>query len=317
VYAAPWLAACMLFTARRQTRLGLAAFSIVTMLIAFLFGGLGEPNLLAAIIILAGIALVMAAWRVRRAGAWMASGAALLGCIVSLGVMLASPGNAVRAGEFEQMPVFQAGIHSLQHGGAVLIASTLLFSPVAAVTAFLGTALIVYHAAGEIRLPPRRLKQVMAGAPALAFFAVAASVFPAFYALSLPPPGRLIVIPLAIWMTALAVLGGCIALLARRGRPAAVPGPRWLIAHGAALVCAVLLLLPPLRLLPVMQIFAEAWDTRDALIKQQRAEGHENIQVEPLAIDIAAATGLEYIGEDKDFWVNLCAADYSITRNDV
>lgn len=313
IYAAaaatlPFLAALLLRGARlRWQGARLAAGALAAMLLCVYAAGFTEPH---AAVQLGGLALALLALsvlRVRNHAARVLLAASLLATIVATVVMVAAPGNAIRASHFQQQPLTTAAVNAVIHAAAFAAASMLNFSPMSALAAVIVPALLLSVADGQ---PPTLSRRAalpgMAACLLIGLVLISGFMLPGFYATSQPPPARSYIIPQFIWMGALVGAGLFTGLWLRRSLRRR-PTLRLAGVFVGALAAVALCLHAASFAGPLSQ-HAAAWDSRDATIRAAVAGGATEMVVPPLALDLAANVGLETIGPDAEGWINQCAA---------
>ncbi len=285
-------------------------------LLAFFAGGFSETYLVLQTALLGGALLVVllnkpaAAWR--RPAAW-AVGAALIGTLISLAVVLLSPGNAVRRALMPTPPGLAALIR-------MDLTSTFLFVYIALknhafqfLLASLAPMLLGYGYFASVksgRLKPSSLILGLLLTPVLAVMAIAAVMAPASYAQSAYPDGRVLIIPTFILTLLLAAEGVLLGVsLSQLHHWADEKVPIHLQLFSAALAFGILLY--PLydarksyRLIPEFRAEAQAWDERDASIRQARLDGAGQV----VAVSLEAPAGMSELQTDPVDWVNTCVA---------
>lgn len=314
-----YIPALILYATRRQMR-GLSRALAVAALVALSFAAaaFSEPYAAAQTLAMVVAFLVsIAAFKTYRHHAPLLTFAALCGSIAAVTVLLLAPGNTVRQTNFERASsLVEAGIESLIHSAAFMVASVVSFSPGGALAAVIFPALLVYRlsAAEHLSLIIRRRLRIVALAAVLTAFAlIAAFMLPGIYATQMPPPARAYIIPQGILIICLSAAGIFAGFYVRKTLHI-VNKPLKAIVVGAVLLAVllgpILTVTRQLPLIPLLSTFAHEWDMRDQMIREAAVRGETDVRVPPFTVDIAEAVGLLTIGADPAFWVNVCAAQY-------
>ncbi len=288
---------------------------IIGALLAFIVGSFAEPvvtfELMALLLLFAGFWAFM---RTNRA-VQIVLAAQIIGAIIALVLMVASPGNAIREVNFEASPSF---IHTILFSFVDGISYLLLFAPTLALGAVLGSVglaalLAIYTPSRLNAFSPSRLLLILLAWLIVNVIISAAFMAPGIYATNAPPPARsLIVIQFnaAIFYAGVGYLAGII--LRRQMRPKQPDGWRPL---GIAMA-VVLLLIAPLgttltfsREAQVYAQFSREWDRDDQLLRTANADSGV-VSLPPFTVDVARGLGLDSLSTDPAGWVNQCVAEY-------
>jgi hypothetical protein len=286
-------------------------------LLAFFAGGLSETYLaLQCSILGASLAFVLLhnADAARRRPAVWAVGAALVGSLVSLAVVLLSPGNAVRQAAMPAHPGLLALVRMDLTSTFLFVYISLKNSAFQFLVAMLGPLFAVYGhfvgATNAARLRPSSLILALLVVPLAGCLAIAAVMLPASYAQSSYPDGRVLIVAsfvLALMLVAVGSLLGTILSQLHRWAEETVPVTLRLLSA----FLAVAVLLYPLydayksyRLIPAFRADALAWDARDGHILQARLAGESQI----VATSLEAPSGMSELRTDPSDWVNSCMA---------
>jgi hypothetical protein len=314
-----YIPALILFGLRRNAA-GVRRLVIIgaIFVLSFLAGAFSEPY--AAAQGLAFASALIAIISVRRSPkhpAFLLVGAALAGANVAIIILLAAPGNAVRQSSFQQASsLFTAGIDALIHAAAFIVASVTSFSPGGALAALFFPALLAYSgltAEALERITRRQLRIWITLSFAVGFALIAAFMFPAMYATSVPPPARGYIIPQFFLICSFATAGFLIGIYARKTMPhPSLTAQRLVVVFAVIALIAgpVLTAVRAVALFAPLSTFAAEFDQRDAGIRAVAASGETSIAIPAYTIDVAERVGLETIGDDPTFWVNACAARY-------
>jgi len=316
VVFAPYLTAFLL----REIRLAFQAMPSpwiypLVFILGFLFGGFSETTNAVQIILL--VLALFSAWK------WMGSPArpaalrllawSLGGALLALAVMFFSPGNERRLGT--PPPEFHILIlRAFRHAVEFVLASTTVV-PLPMFLSIVIPFLIFYgfYARSASPLPDSRVKLVKIAltlTPALVYLLIAASFAPSEYAQSYPI-GRAR-FPAQFLLTAgLMLEGSGLGILLSQWRPRLTRAlPIGLIA---SIMLAVLAFYPVRsawltlqRDLPLYAERAEAWDARDAQIRQLKAQGETDLVVK----HFGGFQGVKEWEVYPEHWVNRCVAKY-------
>ncbi|GAP17280.1 DUF6056 family protein, partial [Levilinea saccharolytica] len=258
--------------------------------------------------------------RARRAllsAAW----AGLLGGGLALGIILASPGNAVRRGALPEPPGLIRLVTFSIRNAAYIMGKYFLWTPGWAalsvgVPLAAGWAFGAGHAQGarggrlSWRLPWVQAAGVMLTA---AFGLMVAACAPVVYSLNAYPDDRVIFLPLFFWIAALTASSAWVGNSLRQMRFLS----RWSVhphsAQAAAgLALAGLMLAAGVtawrtaQAAPEYRQYAQDWDRRDAELRALSQSGVEEITV----VGLPSRFGVADLQESPDHWVNRCMAEY-------
>ena len=284
---------------------------------AFFAGGFSETYLVLQIsVILFGLLMVflLAKGVSRRKWVPMLS-AALIGSLLSLAVVLASPGNTVRQAAMPPPPGLFVWVKMVLLHTFLFMYRVLDANPFQFLLAVLTPLLLVYgHYSVRMinRRQPSHLVLLFLALPPAGFLLVSAVMAPAAYVQSSYPDGRVLIEAGYVMALMLVFIGALIGfVLGQLHRWAEEPVPNILKAWAALLALA--LLLYPLyaarknaALLPEFQDRAASWDTRDARIRAARQDGEFVVIVK----GFNAPGGLAEFQVDPADWVNQCAASF-------
>jgi hypothetical protein len=290
---------------------------VVCFIMAFFAGGFSETylvlqislfslGLIAALFFLKGVA--------RRS--WVLILAAVLaGSMLSLLVILFSPGNAVRQVAMPPPPGLLAWIKMIMLHAFLFMYRVLAENPIQVLLTLIIPFLLIYgfYSNKDVpRLKPPFLISLLLIAPILGFLMIAAVMAPAAYAQSSYPDGRVLV-EAGFLMTTLLIFMGVLTgiIFSQLHVWAKESVPPYL--QGLVAVIAIILLLYPLydarkntTLLPEYRASAASWDKRDARIRAARTSGKLRVMVKGLN----APGGLAEFQINPGDWVNQCAASF-------
>lgn len=315
----PYILALILFGRRsRASGVRRAAIAAMIFTLAFAAGAFSEPYAAAQGLAFAGALIaVLGVTRSAKHPASLLVGAALVGSVVAVIVLLASPGNAIRQASFQRAPsLVSSAPDALTHAAAFMVASVASFSPGGALAALFFPALVAFwHVPAQLleAIPRRRLRIAAMASILAGLVLIAAFMFPAMYATSLPPPSRAYTIPQFILVCSFAAAGWLIGMYARKTIRHPSPAARIAVSAFAVLLLGigpVLTTVQALTLTAPLSTFAAEFDQREQFIHAAKTEGETRLVVAPFTVDIAERVGLETIGDDPAFWVNDCAAQY-------
>jgi MFS family permease len=310
----PYVAALTLAAMRHEWRgWRLYGAALVNLALAFFAAAFSEPYAAVqfAALILA-LAAVFVFWRRKAAPVRVMLIAAIIGTVLAIIVILLAPGNAVRQTNFERSPVPTAALAALEHGAAFLVASTLSFSPLGALSALSAAGLLGFLLAPVMTVTRRQLRIGMIIAFIAGYLLISAFMFIGFFAASQPPPARAYIIPQAVWITTLGAIGFQAGWYISNWRQV-----NRIFVRVAGIVAVIVIVIAPLvltnnalALLSPMTTYAREWEARDSLARQAAANGETQVVLPPYTMDLGARVGLESLTDDPSFWINTCAATY-------
>lgn len=305
------------FSAQAQSGRVHRAGWVACALAAFLAGGFSETYLTLQISVgLLGLIIVLflAKGSSRRNWLLMLS-AVLIGSLLSLAVVLASPGNAVRQAAMPPPPGILSWIKMILLHAFLFMYRVLDANPFQFFLAFLIPLLLVYgYYANKSpdRWQPSMLFGMLFIAPAVGFILVAAVMAPAAYVQSSYPDDRVLVEAGFVLSVMLVFIGALVGVIFRQlhlwAGEAVPPYLQILVA-----MFAIVLLLYPLydarkntALLPEFQARAASWDARDGRIRAARQSGEFVVIVK----GFNAPGNLAEFQVDPGDWVNQCASSF-------
>jgi hypothetical protein len=292
---------------------GLAACAVL----AFIAGGFSETYLTLQIsLALLGLILILLLAKGPSRRNWLVMIlAVLIGSLLSLAVVLASPGNAVRQAAMPPPPDLLSWIKMILLHTFLFMYRVLDANPFQCLLALLIPLLLIYgYYANKSsnRWRPSLLIMMLFLAPVVGFVLVTAVMAPAAYVQSSYPDDRVLVdagFVMAVMMIFTGALVGLIFSQFHLWAEDVVP----VHLHALAAVFAAILLLYPLydagkntTLLPEFQARAASWDARDAKIRAARKSGELSVVVK----GYNAPGGLFEFNIDSGDWVNQCAASF-------
>lgn len=240
---------------------------------------------------------------------------ATIASLIAIVVLVVAPGNAVRQTSFERSDsLIGAGIEAFIHALAFMVASLVGFSPGSTFAILVISVLIAWQFSSTPLLWSRPVRGLLILMPlGITFILIAAFMFPAMYAMRVPPPSRAYILAQFIIVCALAATGYLLGLATQR-RWQKASSRRTLVFSGlvaAAIVLSpVLILARTVNLVPLLSTFAADFDQREQTIYDAVEQGETHLTVAPLRVDVAVSTGLDTIGTNPSEWVNGCAAQY-------
>jgi hypothetical protein len=291
-------------------------------LVAFLAGGFSETYLTLQIsIALLGLIFVLSLIKGPSRRNWLLMlSAVLLGSLLSLAVVLASPGNAVRQAAMPPAPGLLMWIKMVLLHTFLFMYRELAANPLLILLGIIIPMVLVYgfYATKDMtRWKPSFLILALFFAPAVGVLLVAAIMAPAAYVQSSYPDGRVLVeagFVLILMLIAMGVLVGLIFNQFHRWADESVPSSLQVFT---AIIAIILLLYPVYdarknsSLIPEYQSTAYSWDRQDARIRSAKLTGEVDIQVKGLN---APGDLLEIKADSRD-WVNRCAASFYDVRS--
>lgn len=285
--------------------------------VAFFAGGFSETYLVLQISIFL-LGLIAALLLVRDASRrnWISMFAAvLIGSMLSLAIVLTSPGNAVRQAAMPPPPGLLSWVRMVILHAFLFIYRLLAANPFQMLLAVLIPMLLVYgyYANKSMsRWQPSLLVLMLLLLPALGFVLVSAVMAPAAYVQSSYPDDRVLVeagFIMAVILISLGALTGVIFSQLHLWAGEDVPS----YLESLVALLAIILLLYPLydarknsSLLSEYQARAVSWDARDTKIRASRQSGELTVVVK----GFNAPGSLFEFNVNPDDWVNQCAASF-------
>jgi hypothetical protein len=304
---------------RHPTWGGSAACAIL----AFFAGGFSETYVTLQTGLLA-LALVFVWLTIRppsRRNSRMLVGAALVGSLLALLVIVISPGNAVRLSAMPVRPHLFPFLRMAVTNAILFIYIFLKNFAFQEILALLVPLLILYtlHARDKNlpRLRPSSLTTALFLTPIVGALLILAVCMPSTFAESSYPEARVLIEARFILVALTIIEGVLIGLsLSQLHQWAQEPAPRFLQWFAAILF--LLLCLYPLydarktiKEIPVYQGRAETWDARDALIRASLEQGVLDVNIkDSQAYSFDEFRGLSDLTLDSKNWVNQCAASF-------
>jgi hypothetical protein len=297
----------------RAHRGGLVACAVL----AFFAGGLSETYLVLQLsITLLGLVAVLLLVKDTSRRRWLlAISAVLIGSLLSLAVVLASPGNAVRQAAMPPPPGLLAWIKMILLHAFLFMYRLLDANPFQFLLAVLIPSLLVYgYYANKStsRLRPSLLFMTLLLAPVVGFVLVAAVMAPAAYVQSSYPDDRVLVEAGFLMAVMLVFFGALVGMIFRQLHLWAEEAIPFYLQIMVALFAVVLLLYPlydarkNIALFPKFQARAASWDSRDARIRAARQSGEFVNAVK----GFNAPGNLAEFQVDPGDWVNQCASSF-------
>ncbi len=290
-------------------------------MLAFLGGGLSETYLAFQISLL-GLALLLLLvlnnreWR--KLGI-KPVGSALIGSLLSLVIVLAAPGNAVRQAAMPAHPAFMEFVKMVATNTFLFIYISMKNNAFQMLLAFFAPLMFVYFSGlrGSPTIRPSSIVLVVLLSPVIVLISVAAVMAPAAYAQSSYPDGRVLMEAAFILVLFLAVEGSLLGFLLNQLHDLAGETVPLKLRFLSAVFVLVMLGYPlydaykSYRAIPEYQAYAAAWDARDAQIKAASLADITQVQ----ATSLEAPGQLAEISTDPHFWVNNCVAYfYALTE---
>jgi hypothetical protein len=303
-----------------------AAVSIgLGLILAFISGGFAEifDATQAALLALALVISLVLSDRKTRARLSPLLGAALLGAVVALILVVTAPGNQIRQEATGQTSNLARVIPLALRGGAIFMRDFLVQNRWWA----LGAVLVPFLAGWWLDPAPAALRSrigwrgLWAQAwfrglillPLSALLLAVAACAPSAYALNSYPDERSIFIPRAVLVTAMVISGALLAVGLRRLNW--LPHPALHLTLGRALPLVILMaallaggssLWSTFQQAPEFQSYAQSWDKRDGILLAGRQQGLTEITV----VGLHARFGIGDLRVEPDYWINGCMAGY-------
>ena len=207
-------------------------------------GGCSETGVLMQLVV---CAIAFAAWRRKPMLA------AFLGSLVSLAIMAAAPGNAVRKAAYPPIPPLGRLIEITAGDARAFFLDTFAAAGIVLLFVFLASALFA----------PRVSRRLLIVTILSAVACVFVTFTPAEATILMALPQRARVVPYALLVAAVAAFGAAVPLRERGSGPLAA----------ALMITAILPLITAVQMareIPPAQTFARGWDRFDAFLRKQR-----------------------------------------------
>jgi hypothetical protein len=236
---------------------------------------------------------------------------ALAGILVAMIIMILSPGNAVRLATMPATPGLLRLIYLSFRFAAGFVVNTIETVPLPVAISFI-FAFALALLANWKEIHPRNWRWLFWAIPVSAFLLVVAVCAPSAYAESAYAEARAF-LP-ARWILTLAGIAW-FYLLGMVYQNWRYRNPNFQIKKMQSFVAFVIVMLCfyPMRgalltlsYIPETQARAQAWDTRAAAIKQEKAAGKQELEVK--ALDSYGR--IRELSNNPKLWVNKCAAVY-------
>ncbi len=292
-------------------------------LLAFFAGGFSETFVTLQTGLLA-LALIFVWLTIRppsRRNSRMLVGAALVGSLLAMLVIVISPGNAVRLSAMPVRPHLFPFLRMSVTNAILFIYIFLKNFAFQEILALLVPLLIVYALyAVDKNLPRLRPSSLTTGlflTPVVGALLILAVCMPSTFAESSYPEAR-VLIEARFIMVALTIIEGVLIgmSLSQLHQWAQEPAPRFL-QWFTAILFLVLCLYPLYDArkvfleIPVYQGRAAAWDARDAFIRASLEQGVLDVNIkDSQAYSFDEFSGLSDLTSDSKNWVNQCAASF-------
>jgi hypothetical protein len=291
--------------------------------LAFLAGGFSETyvTLQTGLLALALIGVWLTIRPPSRRNSRMLVGAALVGSLLALLVVVSAPGNAVRLAAMPARPHLFPLIRMAVTNSILFIYISLKDYALQNILAVLTSMLITYalyaRDKGLPKLQPSSLILALFLAPIVGAMLILAVCTPSAFAESSYPEARVLIEARFIMVALTLIEGALIGMtLSQLHQWAQEPAPRLLQLFAAVLF--LLLSLYPLydarktyTEIPVYQSRAAAWDAHDTLIRASLQQGVLDVNIqESQARSFDEFSGLLDLTSDPENWVNQCAASF-------
>jgi hypothetical protein len=283
-------------------------------LFSFFAGGFSETNAALQITLLVlGLAGILVYGRKmgpanRSHALWIG---ALVGAFAAIGVILLSPGNAIRMSQMPEPPGFFRWLYlSFRYAlGFVYngLVGTILPRGFSFLFGLAGTLIFVWKG-----IRAKSIIWSLLAIPAAVFLLAAAVCAPSAYAQSAYPENRALT-GINLILTAGVILEGCMLGVLFQiwmvKQPIITSAVKHNLAVGAVLLLSGYLIYGGIQVLKgaaYYQTRAAAWDTRAAQIEEFRLSGDTS----PVVTALDSTNGVAELSSDPYNWVNLCAATY-------
>jgi len=252
-------------------------------------------------------------------GWWLTLITAALASLTALIILVIAPGNSVRQTFFVAAPSpLTALVQSVQYA-LIFTASAINFNPPGVIMAILvGIAIpgVVQHKSiqrGDTHASQwtrRKYLMLMVLYITAWLLVCTAFMFPGLYATQMPPPGRSFAIIMWVYMPWWVGLGALLRLSLWGNARLNAGVERWnmRLVRLAVVVHAVWAVNEAILPVTYSLSYGAEWDARAATLTTATAT--DDIIVVPLPHELATIRGLDTIGADSSFWVNICAARY-------
>jgi hypothetical protein len=286
---------------------GLAAWwaILLSAAVTFVAGGLSETYLIPQNVAVTLALMVSFGWDRIERGAWLPLrprtlhlGAALLGGVLALLMIVVAPSTASRVGgtPADLWLALSASIAT----GYFQVVRLLRFFPF---TVALSVAVPALLSGSPCRIGLRWFAVVTA----LVCVTLPFCYFPSFYAQNGNPPARSLIVPGAILIAYLVFVGFSVQpLLAEH-----LPEARRSIVLAALALVPVGIALTTFPDQPTAAQYATLFDAEDQQIRASRDAGQTDVTVSPLPPNL----GEDFVTDDRDNWFNICVARYYGVRS--
>src|SRR5271157_347573 len=301
-------------------------FILLSFFLAFISGGSSEvfDATQAALLILVLVLVLILAGKETRRRLVPVSGAAVVGALIALVIVVSAPGNQVRQAEIGHSGAgFLWIIPNSFSYAARIFGRYLLRNPGWALLSVLapflaGWALDPATPGSHSRLSLRYLWSQswfrgLVLTPVSAFLLVAAACAPFVYAMNAFPEDRSILVPQCLLIMAAVLSSFLLAVGLHRLGFLPDPAERQSLSHlltiailAMIIIAASYSIFQTIRQAPNYQSYARSWDKRAAILLNARQQGQTEITVKRLG----RRFGILDIAQDPTNWVNKCMADY-------
>jgi hypothetical protein len=288
--------------------------------IAFIAGGCSETYITAAtsmfLILVLGLIAVGSTHDIRKMMPWSLTG--FIGSFFALILNLAAPGNIGHANLYAPTPG-PVKLLGITLSSFLTLITKIVTNPIGLLGIISLLGIILLAGAGLLfNVQPaatskRTTRMILIWLPAVTVVLLLASLVPAAYGQSTPPPDRTLIIPYHLLVCGLAVwgyyAGQAIQPILRRisarenhSLQAGLVGLLLVIFSMNSLWAAYQVI----QIRPSISRFAAEWDRASHMIFEARDNGMTQVTVP----SFKNWAGIEDIGPDPTFWVNRCATIY-------
>jgi hypothetical protein len=248
--------------------------------------------------------------------------AGLLGGIVAILLMFASPGNTLRQQNFPPPPQLPELVAKNLWGSLAFSALTIaIFAPLGILITMVFSGLTASQLLGvtsrtQVIVKRNRLR-LLSLIAVMGFGLINAALLPATYGTSTLPAARGFIIPHFILIFVAVAWGIVMGISVQKPTVTSEHPNRLPFSTAGVVILAILIFIGPIRaawntvsVIPELQTFAEEWDQIDREIRAAVQSGVTDLEIAPLLVDMAVHVDVESLSTDADSGFNRCAADY-------
>jgi hypothetical protein len=301
------------------------AYAALAFFLAFVSGGFAEifDATQVAVLALALVIALLFAAKSNRTRLALVLGAALVGSVIAILIVVTAPGNLARQDAVSQTSSLARVIPLALRNGLAFVVKFLSLNRWWALISILGAFLGAWWLDPAPESPKIRLNLAVLWTqtwfrglvllPVSAVLLAVAACAPSAYALNSTPDDRGLIVPQALFITAMLFSSGLLATGLRRLNwlPSLAARPALERILPAALLLIVLALSAvslrsTLQLAPNYQAYARSWDKREAVLLDGARQGTKEITV----VGLENRFGIADLRVEPDYWVNSCMASY-------